>query len=194
MTESEMKSAVQSFRTVEYQALKGKMEFMLDTHASDHVTPTHVNLGADRPKSFYMKRGSVQEVQGTKLGKIGWGPQMGEVKNIVMVPGVVPITKEDEAQILYQVLRNATDFMVISKDDSVGKKCLLITAIPKAYAGFSYLTKREAGVGASGASAALPVEVYYNVVCIRAGLNTKLLSTYPASQSYIDAQGAGFIG
>ena len=52
MTESEMKSAVQSFRTVEYEALKGKMEFMLDTHASDHVTATHVNLGVDRPKSW----------------------------------------------------------------------------------------------------------------------------------------------
>jgi hypothetical protein len=25
-------------------------------------------------------------------------------------------------------------------------------------------------------------------------VNTKLLSTYPASQSYIDAQGPGFIG
>jgi hypothetical protein len=193
MTESQMKSAVQSFRTMEYQALKAKMEFMLDTHASDHITPTHTNLDTDRPKSFYMKRKMVDEVQGTKMGKISW-TQMGEVKNIVQVPGVVAATKEDEATILHLALRQSTEYKVVSADDSVGQKCLLITGIPKGYAGFSYPTKRESGIGASGASTALPMEVYYNVICIRGGGNTKLLSTYPASQSYIDSLGPGFIG
>ena len=89
MTESEMKSAVASFRTLEYADLKRLMVFMQDTHASDHISPTHVNLGEDRPKSFYMKHAQVQEVQGTKMGKKGWGPELTEVRNIVMVPGVV---------------------------------------------------------------------------------------------------------
>lgn len=194
MTESEMKSAVASFRTMDYADLKKRMEFMLDTHASDHITPTHVNLEDGRPKSFYMKRGMVQEAQGTKMGKKGWGPELTEVRNIVMVPGLVPCTKEDEAQILYQAVRLGQDYMVVSADDRIGKKCLYISAIPKAYAGFSFLTKSESGHGASHTSVALPVEVYYNVVCIRAGGNTKLLSTYPAPQSYVNGLGRGFVG
>lgn len=194
MTELEMKSAVASFRTMEYADLKRLMVFMQDTHASDHISPTHVNLGEDRPKSFYMKHAQVQEVQGTKMGKKGWGPELTEVRNIVMVPGVVACTKEDEARILYQVVRLGQDFMVVSADDRFGPKCLYITGIPKGYAGFSYLTKSQSGHGPTSASVALPVEVHYNVVCIRAGVNTKLLSTYPAGQSYIDGLGKGYVG
>lgn len=194
MTEQEMKSAVASLRNIEFEALKKMMEFMLATHASDHVKPTHTNLGSDRPKSFYMKRAYVNEVQGTKIGIVGWGGKMGEVKNLVQVPGVQAATKEDEAHILYAVIRKSLDYMVVSADDKVGPKCLLITGIPAAYAGFSYPTLASAGIKNNQASTALPIEVHYNVVCIRAGTNTKLLSTYPAGQDYIDSLGKGFVG
>jgi len=195
MNEQEMKAAVSTFRTMDYESLKKIMTFMAQTHASDHVTPTHTNKNDDRPKSFYMKRGMVSEQQGTKMGQVGWGGKMGEVRNLVQVPGVTPCTKDDEAKILYQALRSAQDYMVISADDDVGPKCLYITGIPSGYAGFSYPTERQAGFSTSGKSTALPMEVHYNVICIRVnGQNSKLLSTYPASQSYIDGQGQGYVG
>lgn len=181
MNELEMKGTLRAIKDLSLADLNKRIEFMQATHASDHITPTHTSPnGTVRPKSFFMKKAIVQERQGNVVGVVGWGGKTGMKANYVNVPGYVPIDKQDEACIIQLAVKEA-DFKVVSADDEHGGKFLLITGIPKPYAGFSY------GVGN-----ALPVEVYYTVIVLRA--NHKVLSVYPADQQYIDGQGAGFVG
>jgi hypothetical protein len=90
------------------------------------------------------------------------------------VTGFVPATSEDEKTIVWACMK-MEDKMLISADDATGGKLLMVTGIPSPYAGFSFPTGMS-----------LPQQVYYNVVVIRVAGTTKILSTYPAGQTYID--------
>ncbi len=181
MNELEMKGTLRAIKDLALADLNKRIDFMQATHAGDHITPTHTSPnGIVRPKSFFMKKATVQERQGNVEGVVGWGGKTGLKANYVNVPGYTPISKQDEARIIQLAVKEAT-FKVVSADDEHGGKFLLITGVPAPYAGFSY------GVGK-----ALPVEVHYTVVVLRA--NHKILSVYPADQNYIDGVGGGFVG
>jgi hypothetical protein len=174
MTKDEMNGAIKSLQDSSPQVI----EHMQATHASDHITPTHTRqAGAGgQPKSFYMKSGQVTEQQGTKLGTVGWSGKQGEVKNLVQVQGYLPISGRDEAFVAKAAL-SSTEYMVIDATDATGGKFLMVTGIPKPYAGFSFT-----------AANALPQQVFMNVLVIRAAGLTKILSTYPADGGYVDRQ------
>lgn len=176
LTEIEMEAALKSLRSDS----SDEISFMQETHASDHITPTHTRTGQGGavPKSFYMKSGSVTEQQGTKVGTVGWGGKTGEVKNLVTVAGFVPCTKKDESTITRWALAR-TEYMMMDSSDSVGGKFLLVTGIPHPYAGFSFTAANK-----------LPLQVHMNVICIRAAGNTRILSTYPVGQEWLNGKTA----